>query len=204
MPVVKMPKKQQSKWKVNMQTSRIGVEANSHSAGNRAPSKAMNAEQLRSLRGKSLLVGLLEYSRETFHSVCWQSGISLHLYGHSIDGLKAIDRNINESALEACRAVGLEPEPHVLWEVYHYVGTYFGDVIVNNLGGRWLFPSRFRLWISQIMRRPEILFDHWYVELRGNRIPVFKIARWRCDGSGRVKSLVEVYEEMASKGLWSG
>lgn len=84
------------------------------------------------------------------------------------------------------------------------VGGYFGEVIVRNLGGEWSFPRWWRFYVSEIIGRPGIFFDHYFVIHKGNKIPVLKIARWRFDGSGRVKSLYEVYKEIEATGKWSG
>jgi len=92
----------------------------------------------------------------------------------------------------------------VLLGVTESVGGYFGEVIVRNLGGEWSFPRWWRFYFSEIVGRPGVDMDHYFVIHKGNKIPILKIARWRFDGSGRVKSLYEVYKEIEATGKWSG
>jgi len=162
---------------------------------------AASLENLKSFRGREFLEKSIEYFRVSFEGAYLRAGIDLGDY--SPDNLKAIDSDWKGSAEKICSEEGIPLDPGILWSVYHGVGSYLGTVIVRNLGGRWRTPSTLRFWLSQMLGRPGILFDHWYVELKGENIPVFKIARWRCDGSGRVKSLAEAYEEVAFKGFWS-
>jgi hypothetical protein len=159
-----------------------------------------NLEELRALRGRQFLEGSIEYYRKTLEAIGMRIGIDLTDY--SLESLRAIDTNCLESAEEACRQEGIPPLPGVIWSMYHGVGSYLGTTIVRNLGGDWLIPSTLRLWVSSVLSRPRVLFDHWYVIVKGERIPVFKIARWRCDGSRRVRSLVQVYERIAAGKTW--
>ena len=157
-------------------------------------------EQLKLLRGREFLEKSIVCFDGLFVDAIMRMGVDIS--DHSPERLRAIDDHFFESAREACLKEGIPPEPGILWSMYHGVGSYFGTVIERNLGGKWRTPSVLRLWLSQILGNPAILFDHWYVESRGNRIPVFKIARWRCDGSGRVTSLAQEYEKIVSKGSW--
>ena len=159
-------------------------------------------EQLKLLRGREFLEKSIVCFDGLFVDASMRVGVDIS--DHSPERLRVIDGHVFESAKEACLKEGVPPEPGILWSMYHGLGSYFGTVIVRNLGGRWRTPSTLRFWLSQILGRPGILFDHWFVELDRKKIPVFKIARWRGDGSGRVKSLTEAYEEVASKGFWSG
>ncbi|MFY9606717.1 MAG: hypothetical protein WAS24_08335 [Thermoplasmata archaeon] len=161
---------------------------------------AITIEKLKSLRGREFLERSIEYFRNVIETSYSQVGYNLA--GYSPEKLRVIDSDVTGSAKEACAREGVPAEPGILWSAYHGIGSYFGTVIVHNLGGHWRTPSTVRFQLSQMLGRPGILFDHWYVELNGKRIPVFKIARWRCDGSGRVKSLAEVYERIASGRSW--
>lgn len=163
--------------------------------------EAITLEELKSLRGQEFLEKSIEYFRASFEATYLRGGIDLS--GYSLENLRVIDHSIIESAARICSEEGIPLDSGILWSVYHGVGSYFGTVIVRNLGGRWRTPSTLRFWLSHILGRPGILFDHWYVELKGERIPVFKIARWRCDGSGRVPSLAKAYEKIASGRSWS-
>jgi len=163
--------------------------------------EALTAETLKSLRGKEFLEKSIDYFRKSLETVALRDGYDIGDY--SPDRLRIVDDHWLESAKEACAKEGIPPESGVLWSMYHGVGSYFGTVIIRNLGGRWRTPSTLTFWLSQALARPGILFNHWYVEVKGEKIPVFRIARWRCDGSGRVRSLAEAYEKIASGKSWS-
>ena len=159
-------------------------------------------EELKLLRGREFLKKSIDYFRKSLETVASRDGYDIGDY--SPDRLRAIDDHWLGSAKEACAKEGIPPESGVLWSMYHGVGSYFGTVIIRNLGGCWRTPSALTFWLSQALARPGILFNHWYVEVKGEKIPVFKIARWRCDGSGRVRSLAEAYEKIAAGRSWSG
>jgi len=163
--------------------------------------KLLTVDELKSLRGREFLEKSVEHFRKSLEESSLRVGVNLGDY--SLANLRAIDEDLSGSVEEACAKEGIPPEPGVLWSMYHGYGSYLGTVIVRNLGGEWRTPSTLRLWLSNALRRPQILFDHWYVVVQGRRIPVFKVARWRCDGSGRVKSLAEVYDRIASGNSWS-
>jgi len=158
-------------------------------------------EELKSLQGKEFLERSIDYYRKGFEAAYLRAGINLGDY--SSDNLRAIDTDWKGSAEKICLEEGIPSDSGILSSVYHGVGSYFGTVIVRSLQGRWRTPSTLRFWLSQALLKPGILFNHWCVEVNGKKIPVFKIARWRCDGSGRVSSLVEVYEKIASGRSWS-
>ncbi len=157
-------------------------------------------EQLKSLHGRDFLVKSIAYYSDLFIEAIGKYGVDLSDYAPY--KLKMIDQHFFESAKEACLGEGIPLEEGILLAVYHAVGSYFGVVIVRNLGGAWRHPSILRFWLSRLLGRPTLLFDHWYVVAKGKRIPVFKIARWRCDGSGRVLSLTEVYGRIAAGREW--
>lgn len=157
-------------------------------------------ERLKSLRGKSYLEESIEFYRKGFMTIWFRDGLDLSSY--SEECLKALDNDIKDDAGKVLNRGSKEAASNTLWTLYHMLGSYFGTVIARNLGGHWRTPSALRYWQSRLLWNPAFLFDYWYVELNGNMIPVFKIVRWRCDGSGRVKSLTEVYERIASGHAW--
>lgn len=164
------------------------------------------AERARKSHGKRWLINSMDFSRLVFRGQCWQSGISIHVYGYSREGLEILDKcwlgpDI-ESMAESLAKSGFQPSTSKLWGEYHMVGTYLGDIIVKNLGGDWHIPGTLRLALSRLLGWPELLFFHWNVKLNGKRIPVFKIAKWRFDGSERVPSLAEAYDRIKSTGTW--
>jgi hypothetical protein len=157
-------------------------------------------ERLRSLRGRHYLEESIEFYRKALVTVALREGRDLSDYSRAC--LRAIDRDIEEDAGRVLKRGSIESTSNTLWTMYHMLGSYFGTVIVEKLGGHWRTPNIIRYWQSRFLWNPSFLFDYWYVELNGHNIPVFKIVRWRCDGSGRVKSLAEVYERIASGRSW--
>lgn len=162
--------------------------------------EAITMEKLRSLRGREFLEKSVSFFDRLFVDTIMREGEDIS--DHSPERLRLIDEHFFESAKEACLRGGIPPDEGILWSAYHGVGSYFGLVIVRNLCGQWRTPSNVVFWLSRAIGRPSVLFNHWFVELNGKKIPVFKIARWRCDGSGRVRSLAEVYEKIASGRSW--
>lgn len=163
--------------------------------------EGITVEQLKSLRGREFLEKSIVCFNGLFVDTIMRYGVDIGDY--SPERLRVIDDHFFESAKEACLKEGIPSDPGILWSMYHGVGSYFGTVVIRNLKGRWRTPSTLRFWLSQTLMSPGILFNHWFVEVNGKKIPVFKIARWRCDGSGRVRSLAEAYEKIASGRPWN-
>jgi hypothetical protein len=171
-----------------------------------ADGREITTEMLRRCHGKRYMEECLAYYRQKFTAFAWEAGYSPYfhdwLHNYSPDGLSIMDGNVGESAEEIYAKEDIRSTPSLLWSFYRLYGTYFGDVIVRNLGGEWEIPSSIRLTLSRLLWWPELLFFHWNVKLNGKRIPVFKIAKWRFDGSGRVPSLAEAYDRIKSTGMW--
>ena len=183
------------------------------SAANDAPrGNGLTAEEqsliagIRESHGKCFAVNYLGFLRRVFNRVWWQSGHSIHEFGYSRDGLRVLDERWLEPELRSIEEYFAESESGCsssdLWGVYCMLGVYLGDVIVEDLGGEWRNPSTLRIELSRSLSWPELLFFHWNVKLNGKRIPVFKIAKWRFDGSERVPSLAEAYDRIKSTGTW--
>lgn len=166
----------------------------------------ITAEALKRFHGKRYMEMCLTYYRQKFTVFACEAGYSPYfhdwLHNHSPDGLSIMDGNIGESAEDIYANEGINSTPSLLWSFYRLYGTYFGDVIVQNLGGEWVIPSSIRLALSRLLWWPELLYFHWYVRLNGKRIPVFKIAKWYLDGTGRVPSMTDAYKRIESSGAW--
>lgn len=83
-----------------------------------------------------------------------------------------------------------------IWLVHMWTGSYFGEVMVRNLHGRWQFPNAIIALIALMLRRPGMMYRHWYVIVEGQKIPVFELARRR-ETMGQRESLYEAYRLIA-------
>jgi hypothetical protein len=92
---------------------------------------------------------------------------------------------------------GLDNSPAQLWFLHMGLGSYFGEVLVRNLGGRWRYPSRFLVIMAILFSQPDMVYRHWYVVVGKQKIPVIELARRRAI-MGAKESLVEVYREIAN------
>jgi hypothetical protein len=96
--------------------------------------------------------------------------------------------------------------------VYFEEGAVLGEVIIRNLGGKWIYPSHARLSMYQFLAnigfpyswRGSIIFPHFQINLKGQRIPVMKIARLRMKLNEKVFSLEKAYEAIKKSGIWPG
>lgn len=134
-------------------------------------------------------------------TIFWnQAGIHLDF---SPSSLEVIDSTPFLSRLRDPKRV----EDWGLTGIYYYyfrkmIGSYFGMVIVRNLGGEWRYPSRLlRIVAFKCLYFPWF-FDRFFVVVNGVKIPVMRIVRLWCDGSGRVPSLAEAYETIKRNGMW--
>jgi len=118
--------------------------------------------------------------------------------------LKKIDDCFSMNLKKDFENIGIhDVELHELLSMYLGIGSYFGEVIIQNIGGEWIIPSRWKYWRARIAGDYIILFNNWYIYLKGHQIPVMNIAKGKLDGSGRVKSLYEAYKKIESRGKWS-
>lgn len=83
-----------------------------------------------------------------------------------------------------------------MWFMHMGLGSYFGEVLVRNLGGKWRYPSRVLVAIALLTFRPGIAYRHWYVVVGKRKIPVFELARRR-QVMGSTESLAAKYREIA-------
>jgi hypothetical protein len=85
-----------------------------------------------------------------------------------------------------------------MWFYHMMAGSYFTEVIIRNLGGKWKYPSRvlvfFCLWAGYISP----VYRHWYLIVGKQKVPVFEIVRRRLEMGARELSLVQVYSEIAN------
>lgn len=142
----------------------------------------------------------LEYTRNAVSSSLLTDAV---VTDYSPRSLGNIDESILSSLEEIGRKEGVTPSRSLTWGWYEGLGSYFGEVIIRNLGGKWVFPPPKRIWQARFRRDMSLFYDFFFVDLNGSLIPVIKIARLRQDGSGRVRSLSQAYEQIAVSGSWS-
>lgn len=63
-----------------------------------------------------------------------------------------------------------------LWKPHEGLGSYLGEVLVRNFGGKWKGPSKSV--VDECRRSGEVnlLFQQWYVVVGSQKVPVFEIA----------------------------
>ena len=136
----------------------------------------------------------------TIKGLLIQSKANGEIFDYSSVSLRNVLDEMQYSMPNMINGEALSPNHFLIWCLG--IGGCFGETIIRNLGGKWQFPNRMDLEIARIRNKPERLVDHYFVVQGKNRIPVMKIARWRYDGNGRVKSLYEIYEKIRTTGDW--
>ena len=91
---------------------------------------------------------------------------------------------------------GFGASPANLWLLHLPLGSYFGEVLVRNLGGKWRHPSRILGILALLLSRPGLVYSHWYVVVGKQKVPVFELARRR-GTMGPEESLFRVYQLIA-------
>lgn len=84
------------------------------------------------------------------------------------------------------------------WLVALGPGAFFGEVIRKNLGGRWKYPSRLRVFFSFYGGYVSPIFLNWFIIVDKQKIPVFEIARRRLTKGAKEVSMVQIYDEVAN------
>ncbi|MEM0343594.1 MAG: hypothetical protein QXU73_05030 [Thermoplasmata archaeon] len=135
----------------------------------------------------------LDKIREVFWKAARQDGIS----GYSPENLRRFDDVLSDFRPTFAELGCPDPDLATLWGAYAGVGSYFGDVLVNNLGGRWRYPNQLVTILGLIFERPDWIYRHWYVAVGRRKVPVFIIAMRRHTLGREKASLVKAYEEIA-------
>ncbi len=83
-----------------------------------------------------------------------------------------------------------------LWKPHEGLGSYFGEVLVRNLGGEWQGPSK--TLVDECRKSGEVdpIFQQWYVVVKGQKVPVFELAGRRNE-LGPNESLERAYDKIA-------
>ena len=88
------------------------------------------------------------------------------------------------------------------WLVALGPGSYFGEVILRILGGRWKYPSRLRVFLSLYTSYSSPIFLNWFVIVGKQKVPVFEIARQRMILGTEGESFTQIYRKI-SKGKYA-
>lgn len=84
----------------------------------------------------------------------------------------------------------------LLWALHMPTGSYFGEVLVRSLGGKWRHPSSVLGVLALLLSRPGLVYRHWYVVVGKQKVPVYELARRR-GTMGPDESLFRAYQLIA-------
>jgi hypothetical protein len=137
----------------------------------------------------------LDKAREGFWKAARQDGIA----DYSLESLERLDEVLSGNIKGAFAEIGSpDPDLATLWFAHAIYGSYFGDVLVDNLKGRWKYPNHLVRLLGLIFGRPDWIYRRWFVVVGRRKIPVFVIAMRRNTlGKGRA-SFSRVYKEIAA------
>ena len=117
---------------------------------------------------------------------------------HSPKSLAQLDDDLPESITREAERKGYAFDKETLWAFHAGLGSYFGEVLVRNLGGEWKYPNRLAVALALLLNRPDILYGHWFVVVDKRKVRVFEIARRRETLGKEKASLFKAYEEIAA------
>jgi len=75
------------------------------------------------------------------------------------------------------------------------IASYLGEVMVQNLGGSWHFPSALEALFVRLLGNPFRMQRYWYVLLRREKVYVLRAALEAIDRTSREFSLYDFYQE---------
>ena len=175
------------------------LEGNSVNPGNEtSPSQVMRPRPShfrRRFLEDELRKGLLDIVNR-----CVRLGIDPDFTEASLERLDAILPRDNQDYRESVAhftQFEYDGSPLSDWLVALGPSSYFGEVLVKNLGGKWRYPSRLVVFYSYYTGYLSPVFRHWFVLVGKQRIPVFEIVRRRMI-IGQEESLVKAYHDIAS------
>jgi len=117
---------------------------------------------------------------------------------HSPKSLAQLDDDLPESITKEAERKGYEFDNRTVWAFHAGLGSYFGEVLVRNLGGEWRYPNRLAVAFALLLNRPDILYRHWFVVVGKLKVRVFEIARRRETLGKERASLFKAYDEIAA------
>jgi hypothetical protein len=123
---------------------------------------------------------------------------------YSVESLERMEHHVlpqtPEQFKEQIRALEDQSVPR-LWFFSMGFGSYFGEVIIRNLGGKWKYPSRILVFLCLWGGYISPVYRHWYVVVGKQKVPVFDIMKSRLEMGAKGVSLVRIYREI-EKGVY--
>jgi vacuolar-type H+-ATPase subunit E/Vma4 len=132
------------------------------------------------------------------HEVFWIAHSHEMNPDYSPRSLAQLDDDLPENLAAEAESRGTQVDSKMLWAFHAGLGSYFGEVLVRNLGGEWRYPNRLAAILSSLLNRPDILYGHWYVMIGKLKVRVFQIAYLREAFGKERASLLKAYEKIAT------
>jgi hypothetical protein len=140
----------------------------------------------------------LAAAREVF-SAAYLSEVNLD---YSPRSTTELDKCLPDNLHVALKIKGeANPSLSLVWAFFGGLGGYFGDVLVRNMSGRWIYPNLLVRIIGLCAGRPDWIYRRWYVAVARRKIPVFVMAMRRLTLGKNNASLSKAYEEIANSNM---
>lgn len=137
----------------------------------------------------------LEYTRNAMNIAMVKSGVVMD---YTPESLSKVDEAILEIKDEIARGIDV-PSKNIELGFIEGIGSYFGEVVIRNIGGSWVFPPRTKLWAGRLHKDMSLFYDLWYVESSGRRVCALKVARMFWEGGRKATSLAEAYKQISER-----
>ena len=162
-------------------------------------------KRLKGLDAESIVKEIFGYLRNELEGAYYYGGGQFLDY--SAESLQIVDKN---NIIEDAKNYPDWDIRYCLAMVCAQEGSYFGEVILRNLGGKWKYCGELRFFLYKVLINLGFPFDPSVgivlrkcgIDLDGRFIPVIRIAKLRLRKNKRVKSLHEVYEKIRTTGDW--
>lgn len=161
------------------------------------PMSGRELESLPPKHSKRYLELHLNKIRDLFWQAAKQDGIT----DYSPRNLVRFDEILSDIRMTFAEEGCPNPDLSTLWMAYAGVGSYFGDVLVHNLGGRWKYPHWFVAILGLTFGRSDWIYRRWFVVVGRRKVPVFVIAMRRHTRGREKASLLRAYEEIADSSV---
>lgn len=118
-----------------------------------------------------------------------QTGYSVDISGHNPEHLKIVDRFLRDSHAEFLRQ-----EKKARTNMIYSVGSYLGEVFVENRGADWHFPNLLETLLLFVSWNPARRAERYcYVTVGSVTVDVFQAARRAVTQTARESSLYDFY-----------
>lgn len=139
----------------------------------------------------------LELHLDKIRNLFWQAAKQDGITDYSPRNLVRLDEVLSDIRMTFTEEGCPNPDLATLWMAYAGVGSYFGDVLVHNLCGRWKHPNWFIAILGLMFGRPDWIYRRWFVVVGRKKVPVFVVAMRRHTQGREKASLLRAYEEIA-------